>query len=87
MPQASASHSVVTGALDIYADPDCGGATDTDIALSNSLAWTTPWPQVAVQATKVGMFPGAKCPSNSSKVTGSSPEARGSCGLWRYKEP
>lgn len=87
MPQASASPSVVIGALAIYADPDCGGATDPDIALSNSLAWMTLWPQVAVQATRVGMVPGAKCTCDSSMVTGSSPEARGSCGLWRYKEP
>lgn len=52
--RASTLPWVLTETLDILADPDCGGATDPDMVLSNNFRERTPWPQGAIQATEVG---------------------------------
>lgn len=44
--------------------------------------WTTPWPQVAAQATEVDMVTAMTCLSDSSIATGGGPEA--GVGRWAW---
>lgn len=55
---------------------------DPDVAVAATQAQAMLWPQVAAQATEVGMVPTVTCPPDSSMVTGSNPEAQGSYFLW-----
>lgn len=47
---------VVTQALDINTDTDYDRATESDIALGCSWAWTSPWLQVASRAARITLF-------------------------------
>lgn len=46
---------VVTWAMGIYTDHSCNRTTDPDMAISNNLGIMSPWPQVATQASQIGM--------------------------------
>ena len=58
-PQVSVWPLVVSWVTNINIEPDCGRTGDPDMVLGSSpgLDVTSPWSQVAVQDTQIGMAP------------------------------
>lgn len=59
---------------DINTDPCFSRTWDPDMALGNSVTWTSPWTQVAVHTTYTKMAPGGSVAMDINMASGCSTE-------------